>query len=228
MMRTLTGSLVLFLAAVAWASPVGVYIDDDFAGSALDTNVWNVNDPSYISVSDSKLTLVSPGNWSNCANVGSKVTVAPEAGQTVIMTVTGMESDEWSATPYCGLVGSGDNKIQLLRGDAGNGWGVYIDLGNENGTYRTKILDQSQMTGTYVISWSLDYVAIMRNGDEVFNSDWEGASDNIPSVALRADFLSWGGARLAADSAKLEVVPEPATMSLLVLGGLVAVLRSRR
>ncbi len=227
-MRTLTGSLVLLLTAVAWASPIGVYIDDDFAGSALDTNVWNVNNASYITVADSKLTLVSPGNWSSSANVWSKDTVAPEAGQTVIMTITGMETDEWASTPYCGLVGSGDNKIQLLRGDAGNGWGVYIDLGNENGTYRTKILDQSQMTGLYVISWSQGYVAITRNGDEVFNSNWDGASDNVPSAELRADFLSWGSARLAAGAAKLEVVPEPATMSLLAIGGLGVLIRRKR
>jgi len=228
MKNTLTGILVLILAGAAWASPIGVYVDDDFTGSSLDTNEWNVNNTSFITVADSKLTLVSPGNWSDCAHVWSKDAVLPDAGQTVILTATGMETDQWAATPYWGLVGSGNNKIQLLRGDAGDGWGVYVDIGNDSGTYRAKILAQHQMTEKFEIIWSPGLVVVERNDEVVFSTSIWGGAGNIPTATLSADFLSWGGARLAADTTKLEVVPEPATLSLLAAGGLLAVLRKRR
>lgn len=230
MKTTLTSILILVLANLAMASPVGVYVNDTFSGGSLDTNVWNsyVGAGASVTVAGGNLTLTSPGNWSDYSGVNSKATVKPDAGQTVILASTGMTTPDWSIGAYWGLEGDANNSILIYRDNTGQGNSSTVLNVKVNGTNQaTTLMASNTMNGAFTILWSQGGVAVEHNGSLLFDSAVSAPYWALPGTAMRADFMSWGNSTLTISDATLEVVPEPATMLLLGLGGL-AFLRRRK
>lgn len=216
-------AMFLVAASTVWASPIGVYFDDDFNGTTLDGNEWTSNNNVW--VSDSKVYVAASGGQSLLT---SKDTVSPDAGQTVILTAIGVSiNDSWPQDMSFGIDGVSVRITRYLS----EGWGGHIVIGGQT----KKLWDYGSPTywDSVVITWAQDQVTLSANGSLVFDSTatgpYGGGSWTIPTTVGAVFAETYINAEtISADRLKLEVVPEPATMGLLIAGGLGMLLRRKR
>jgi len=246
-LTTLAAMLGLTLAASA--SPVGVYFNDDFTGTSLNTTIWtdytDYTSPGhdayvamgkktdkYSAISDVAGWVTGHG-WNYNAKVIANYAVSPTTGETVILSSTDLQFSGWAQYNWWGLT-SGDSKTDgiFLRQNSGNI--VQAEI-HKNGA--TQYLTLSHPTDLLTLGWNISWTPtrVKITSDiwgTIFDSavqtlDNDGKPWNLPTANLAPTFESFYG-NMSFDTMKLEVVPEPAVASLLLLGGAAFGLRRRR
>ncbi len=223
-MKKMSVLMVLSLVAVASASPVGIYFDDDFSGTALNPSTWNTYTVggASVTVSNSNVYVAASSNMAQLTSVAS---VAPGTGQTVTLTGTNVGlSDAWPNEGMSWGFSGGPNLYWTKYGQPG-GWtyGAYLDMGGKS---RWLWGYGSSSWSSIKFDWSADKVTVYQNGSLVFDSSdltnyapYEGGSWTIPTSASNVQASTYvNGLTFSFDRLKLEVVPEPATIGLLGLG----------
>lgn len=237
MNRSLTAAtLALSLAAAVNASPVGVYINDDFA--TLDTAVW---DTTYhtetggnVYAAGSYVNVKAGSGWTS--SLASKTALTPASEDYYVKMTTTMlgYNDPYGYDDLFGLSsnpgGAGqDAYLRMVKYSSSNR-GLYAYVNNQ--TYKLAEL------GTYnnfdfTIIWTPSYVQFLKNDvlwfDTRTTTPIEGGSWTIPAIAMKAYAITYNNSEtISADRIKFEVVPEPAMASLAMLGAAAFGLRRRR
>ncbi len=229
----------LGLTAAATASPVGVYINDDFPGTTLNATTWsNYSSPATaVTVADGTLT----GGYAGGDNgawvfANSPYAVHPEAGQTVVLSSTNLTFGAWASNNWWGLgVGGNTTGICLRQLEASN---VRVEITGSSGQQNLYLSAPSgylttQFVGAWSISWSPTQVKIVSaNLGTVFDStvqtlDGAGNPWNLPTAELVPVAKAYYSG-FTFDNMTLEVtqIPEPA--SALLLGLALAGLGARK
>jgi hypothetical protein len=235
--------LVLGMVTAANASTVGVYFDDDFNGTSLDSATWVNNTPLPPAYPGSDASVqfgvkndkygneyATPSwvmfkGWNYSPDVASVAAVHPDAGQTVVLSTRDMSFEGWKQYTCWGFSdATGQNSI-FLRQTSGNGVTAQITT---NGATQMKSLSHS--TELLVLGWHIDWapdsVKIVSDiwgtvfDSAVTTTDNNGNAWNLPTADMSVAVKNVYYARASFDNLKLEVVPEPATLALLSLGGL--------
>lgn len=229
MKKALALILVSVLVGAAGADPIGVYIDDDFGGSSLNPATWCTEGSGTITVDSSKVSLQGV-NWSANARMYSEnhLQFLPEAGQEVILTSTDIATQNYGNGVYWGFAGSGDNRIHLLADSIeGYSWATTLNVKYNGTDQKVRLLGDNELNGEFSIAWSTDNIKVWRDDTLLFDLQEDAPSMQIPTVVMRVYAESWCS-QIQMGSAHLEIVPEPATMSLLAVGGLSVLLRRKR
>jgi hypothetical protein len=243
MKKIMSMMLVLGLTMAVNASTIGTYFDDDFNGTSLDSSIWVNNTPAAPTYpnSDASVQLGIKNNkygteyataswvmfkgWDYSPDVTSVAAVHPDDGQTVVLSTRDMSFEGWKQYTCWGFSdATGQNSI-FLRQTSGNGVAAQITT---NGVAQTKTL--SHPTDLLVLGWQIDWaddsVKIVSDiwgtifDSTVSTTDNNGAAWNIPTADMSVAIKNVYYARASFDNLKLEVVPEPATLALLSMGGL--------
>ncbi|MFA5207056.1 MAG: PEP-CTERM sorting domain-containing protein [Lentisphaeria bacterium] len=224
--------LSVMIALVGWSglalgSPVGVYVDDNFPGTSLNTGEWTA--VNTVAVADSYVTVTAVGGFGE-SKLASIDTVMPTLGQTAVLTFTNLAFSEGWGNDYI----QGFSNI-WYRWGYGSMKKFEAQIGGPTGktyTIDTVNFPGDTMIASFVINWSPDKVTFVKNGTTIFDSSInlpdQGGSWVLPSTAqgvLVSSYLN--SLTIGADNIKLEVVPEPASLALLALGAL-PLLRRRR
>ena len=214
----------LGLTAAATASPVGVYINDDFPGTTLSATWQNYSaGTGTVTVADSKMTGTAPGGDRSWVLAQNAYAVHPDLGQTVVLSSSNMELGGWCPDTMWGLTDSLGNDISLRL------YGTYYAemVINHGGTSQSLDLVNPQyltyqVTGAWSISWSPTQVKLISaNLGTVFDSTVQTTDRNnvawtLPTASL-APMARTYYSSFSFDNMKLEVIPEPASVLLLGL-----------
>ncbi len=236
------------LTLAAAASPVGVYFNDDFSGTSLNSTIWtnytSTSGDAYVAmgkktdkygaISDAAGWVTGHG-WNYNDKVIANYAVSPTAGQTVILSSTSLQFTGWAQYNWWGLT-SGDSKTDgiFLRQNSGNV--VQAEIHKDGAVqYLTLSHSTDLITLGWNISWTPTQVKITSGTwGTIFDSrvqtlDNNGNPWNLPTANLAPTFESFYG-NTSFDDMKLEVtaVPEPAMVSLTLLGAAALSLRRRR
>lgn len=215
--------LTMGLTATVAASPVGVYIDDNFNGTALNLGEWTPSNTSYVTVSDSYVHVMANHGDVQLTSVD---TVKPDAGQAVVVTFTNLTfSLDWGQHYVQGFSG-----INYQCGQYAGG-GVAV-IGGKSYQISTA-LPIATVLSSFAITWSPDKVTMNIGGTTVFdssvNAPAQGGAWAIPTTpqgVLVETYIN--DLTISADNIKMEVIPEPASLALLGATGLLVVARRRR
>ena len=216
----------LGLTAAATASPVGVYINDDFS-TTLNTTIWsNYSSPATaVTVANSKLNGANnpTGDW---VFANSPNAVHPDAGQTVVLSSSSMELGGYPVSDNWGLTDNGSNSINLRQFRTGlnpSDYYVGVQISTSLGVqYLTLSTQTYQITGGWDISWTPTQVKITNTIlGTVFDSTvqtLDGSSNAwvLPTANMTPMVKAYYGG-FWFDNMKLEVIPEPASALLLGL-----------
>ena len=234
-MKVVGVATVLFCISLQGiASPVGVYVNDDFSSPTLDSAVWTTHDygGSY-STASGELKLTA--NYA----VSSVPMVSPDAGQTVIASLTNLWTDQWNLSQRWGIQNAdATNSLLLFQDRVFGTQGIRMRI-TKDGVMQETMLSTSQIAGMYAIEWTQSSV-ILRNStnggadwttlfDSTVNTPDAGGTWDIPTVNMGIYAEAWlNSNELYMDGAKLEVIPEPATLCLLGLGAVFAGVRRNK
>lgn len=228
-LMTLAATVGLTLAANA--SPVGVYINDDFA--TLDTAVWNTAYTTGTIYVESSYVYVKAASSETC--LSSKTALTPNSeSQYVKATATNLGfNDQWPSDIMFGLSSNpgGAGEEAYLRIGKDVGWAVNAYVNGQH--YAIQGLPGPSSIADFAIIWTPTKVQFM-NGNTVWfdtsvNAPIGGGSWTIPSTAMKVYANTYvNSLTVSADAIKYEVVPEPAMASLLLLGAATFALRRRR
>lgn len=219
----------LGLTTAATASPVGVYINDDFPGTTLNATTWsNYSSPSTaLTVAGGTLTGAGTGSpaW---VYANSAYAVHPDAGQTVVLSSTNLSFGAYAQNNWWGLGVGGNTSGVCLRqgGSSGSPWlEVRVEITGGSGQQNLDLaVSTDAITGAWSISWSPTQVKIISTSlGTVFDStvqttDSAGHAWSLPTADLVPVAKSYSSG-FAFDNMKLEVtqIPEPASALLLGL-----------
>jgi hypothetical protein len=200
--------LSVLLATIAQAT---VIIDDSFdgaQGSSLNSAYWVANASNYLNGDGT--AYVGSGTF---LIASSSTDIAPTASEFVRATIE-VTNAAWNAGYGLGNV--------YLRDDYGDGiWHVnigsldYATSGGKNWNWG------GPTANTIQIDWYTDKVVIVFDGSQIFDSSVNGSGWAIQTtpahLALGAAYGSWDLTHVVFETVN---IPEPATISLLILGGL--------
>jgi len=222
------GCVLCLTAATASAA----IIDDEFtgdAGSPPNPAIWS----TAASVAPATVTLDgvgnvvfnNPGGYTVMEALGAYHAV-PGVGEYGNMTMKSYVGN--GATSVIGLMNASWTEHVLIRTErpAVGTWVVSVKTASSGGEQNYDLGVGSYGPNDWNIQWALDAVRVYCNGGLVFDSAVTAPGLIIPSVAMAPWFHALGYTD-SMDRTTWDVVPEPATMSLLVLGGLVMLKRRR-
>ncbi len=177
------------------AAPIGTCLNDEFGGSELNGEVWSSRGNVYVGESggtEGRLKLDATSKI--LSQIESLVTVAPEPGQTVVLSGQGVVVTDWAEGVTWGLSGSNDSDLIVVQTPVAQNQGrkdlivVMRRDGGEEQHFRIGLANQ--FDGAWVIEWSDDRVVVKRNDNPVFDSkDGEaenGESWRIPTAPMGA------------------------------------------
>lgn len=226
------------VAMVLWvcasATMAGIIVQDDFNTGPLDTSKWyTVWNPSlnFISYRGSQGIEIRGGHlWSYAS-------VAPQAGEKVVVTVTDFDGGDYNRGHAWGLVSDSSwlNTISIFIADD---YKIYAQIRANGGPTQMHVLwtDARHYEGPMTIEWTPTSIKITHGwwpayslDTTVQTTDMNGNPWVIPTAAMKTVFAGgYNSAPLYVDSVKTElIVPEPATMILLGLGSLILLKRTR-
>jgi len=239
------------LCGASFASTPGVYIDDQFGGTALNSSYWtNVSTGGgSATVASNQLTLQANG-YGNPGAVMSVAAVHPGAGQTVTLTtnVTYIGGNEWDFDKIFGFTSDTTDPwasgagIYFVQGEPGStqGQGIWA-LNMNDGVHGTQTYylntdgNWRSMSGPTIFTWTATSFTWQRydpwtNGGQyytVFDSSTmaplQGGSWNIPTVDMHVIANTFCNQyQFGLNSAQLQVTAVPEPSSLLALSGLFA------
>lgn len=230
-LMTLAATVGLTLAATA--SPTGVYINDDFTGSSLNTAVWDASYTTGTVYVQNSYVNVQAAN--STASLSSKTTLTPNSeAQFVKLTATNLGfSNAWPNDIQFGLSAN--------PGPTSDEAFLRIAMAKENSvlasingkTYKIQGLPGPISIAEFSIVWTPTKVQFWNGSTLWFDTSTttpiQGGSWDIPDVEMKAFGLTYANAEtVSADAIKYEVVPEPAMASLALLGAAAFGLRRRR
>lgn len=209
-------ALVVF-GSIGTLSATTIY--DDFGGSSVDTNLWTVS-PSgngAATVADSVLTLSSPDD-----NSGVELRSTTTWGYNTFRFTIGGAFD---GRDGFGINGGGEFAIVRtdLGGSGNDNWKFHVYT--PSGEYRSGVIAAPVAGDVFDIVWKADSVALLKNGSPV-----DSETTVLPTATPKGFQLFCYAAGATGAYGSVSVVPEPATLMLLVPGlcGLLAYAWRRR
>ena len=214
-------SVLVVLVMCAAGSQATVIVSDDFTGSTLDTAKWtNQSSGGTVTVAGDQLVVQASGDQLGQVRSNSAGTIL-NATESLVLSSTGMSMNDYSLSSSFGLSdASGLNQIRV-----GTMWGGARYFGVEviaNGvSQKTFLRGADYFSGEWTITWSADKItAVGRNGELTFatTSGWV-----LPAMGTQIAVLAYAGYQSGWTSlvdVKLETIPEPATITLFGLAGL--------
>jgi len=231
-MKYVMGMVILGMVCLANASPVGVYYDESFDGSSLNADLWSGN-----AVIGKRLTdkfgntamesgYVFVDGWDYAGELIGNVKVHPEAGQTVVLSVSQLQADAWPAYLGWGLEG-----IQVLSGNWSEGHDGYADI-KIGDQMRSNVHDNNLMTLDWTLTWAPDRITVVSAVwgtifDTATMTPDGGGSWNIPTADKGFYAYNFYQGSISFGGIKMEVIPEPMTLVMLALGGFGLIGRKR-
>lgn len=222
--------ILIGLSACALSAQAGVILDDDFIGSdgdPVNPTLWDAS---------GTVALDGGGNVALIPSSSSALTAKSAYGYHPTGSDNAKLSLQGNVVAWCtieGLSGAGDNHI-LLHTDWASNWVVDIMGGTGTGaSYMTSVPRDYTSTKNWVIEWFPANVRVYLEGSLILDTSATtptggAASWSIPTVDLAPMLHTYSdGNPLRMGRVTWETVPEPATMSLLVVGGL-SLLRRKR
>lgn len=217
--------VVLFAMSQAQAAVVTVGIDNFASGVPLSTY-------GTTSASNDGLHAGVLGGYRGTSVVaftgGLNVFYSPVIGNTLAFDALGGSAGAYSAL-YDGVGVGGTLNYDLLGANSAGAFSLRVPVANGAGTAFVTVIDNSNntyTTGQNILlgvpnqDLNFDYADYLGNGVDL--TDIKSIGLTISSSGVAADFT------VGAFSAVTSVVPEPATLSLLGLGGLLILRRRRR
>lgn len=221
------------LLVCASAAMAGIIVQDDFNTGPLDTSKWyTVWNPTLNFIS----SRGSQGIEIRGGHVWSYASVAPQAGEKVVVTVTDFDGGDYNRGHAWGLVSDGWLNFIIIT--IADDYKIYAEIRANGGTTQKHVLwtDARHYEGPMTIEWTPTSVKI-RHGwwpaysldTTVQTTDMNGNPWVIPTAALKTAFVcGYNNMPLYVDSVSTElIVPEPATMILLGFGSLILLKRTR-
>lgn len=220
----------LGVVAAASASPIGVYVNDDFTTATVDPAEWTYSGSGSVTGGqvDGSTVIVKGGSDGGEEVLRSIDQVSPGAGQAVVAKGMGLnQSSVWSYL-YFGIAGENDAIVVHQWTADGDGWTKLLI--KKDGVEQTKYLGNKwySLAGDNEFAWTSDRITWSLNGEVRFDTATDGGTWNIPTAPM--GLLSAAGFNtneLSFGSQRLEVTPEPTTMLLLAAGALGVIRRKR-
>lgn len=202
------------------AAPIGICVNDEFNGSELNEEIWNSRGNVYVGESGGAEGSVKLDATSKIlSQIESQMTVAPEPGQTVVVSGQGVVVTDWAEGVTWGLSSAGGQDLIVVQSPVAQN-PERKDLivvirrdGGEEQHFRLGLANQ--FNGAWVIEWSDDRVVVKRDDNTLFDSkDGEtesGESWRIPTAPMGVYASTYiNNNTLSMDGVSMKVEPKKA------------------
>lgn len=220
-------AVVLAVAGWVSASPIGVYVDDSFDAATLDSANWTTHGSvtlgQKLHSTGNETHMTAPGyvlidGWNDAAELIGVDMVHPDAGQTVILTTSGLTANEWGAGTSWGLLGGAMVSVGNWQEQHVHNCAIQIA-----GKKCSNILNNASLDSDFVLTWTPTRITLSSTASGmIFDTDVNtpdgGGSWVIPTTDAKFYAFNYLQGGISFGGTKLEVVPEPVTLALLAMG----------